>query len=58
MSNTKETILSVDGMTCPSCISHVEGALCDLEGIGKVEVKLQEARSASSTTPPARTSGR
>jgi len=41
---TKETVLSVEGMTCGSCVRHVEGALRRLEGVGGVEVKLQEGR--------------
>lgn len=44
MSNKKEAILSVDGMTCPSCIRHVESALSELEGIEKVEVKLKDGK--------------
>lgn len=43
MSN-KETILSVEGMTCSSCIRHVEHALSELEGIEKVEVKLKDGK--------------
>jgi copper chaperone len=42
MSNKKETVLKVDGMTCSSCIRHVEAALGELEGIDKVEVKLKD----------------
>lgn len=48
MSNKKETILSVEGMTCSSCIRHVESALSELEGIEKVEVKLKEGKVLSS----------
>lgn len=44
MSNTKNTILNVEGMTCTSCIRHVEGALHELEGIGKVEVKIKDGK--------------
>lgn len=44
MSNKKETILSVEGMTCSSCIRHVESALSELEGIEKVEVKLKDGK--------------
>lgn len=42
--STKETILEVDGMTCSSCVRHVEGALRKIEGIGAVEVKLREGK--------------
>jgi copper chaperone CopZ len=27
MSTAKETLLTVSGMTCPSCVRHVESAL-------------------------------
>lgn len=42
MSNEHDTILEVQGMTCPSCIRHVSSALTDLEGVGKVDVKLRD----------------
>jgi copper chaperone len=44
MSNKKETILDVEGMSCGSCVRHVEGALRGLEGIEKVEVRLREGK--------------
>ena len=44
MSNKKETILSVEGMTCSSCIRHVESALAELEGTERVEVKLKDGK--------------
>jgi copper chaperone len=44
MTNKKETILNVDGMTCSSCIRHVEAALRELGGIKKVEVRLEDGR--------------
>lgn len=40
--STKETILSVDGMTCSSCVRHVEEALRDLEGVGAIEVAPED----------------
>lgn len=42
MSNEQDTVLEVQGMTCPSCIRHVSSALTELEGVGKVDVKLRE----------------
>jgi copper chaperone len=42
MSNEKDTILEVQGMSCPSCIRHVTSALTDLNGVGKVDVKLRD----------------
>ncbi|MBA3396002.1 MAG: heavy-metal-associated domain-containing protein [Deltaproteobacteria bacterium] len=42
MSNEQDTILEVQGMTCPSCIRHVSSALTDLDGVVKVDVKLRD----------------
>jgi copper chaperone CopZ len=44
MSSTKETILAVDGMTCSSCVRHVEAALRQIDGVGTVEVKLRDGQ--------------
>lgn len=37
-----ETTLKVEGMTCPSCIRHVNAALRGVAGVREVEVKLRE----------------
>ena len=42
MKTEKDTILEVQGMTCPSCIRHVTSALSELDGVGKVDVKLRD----------------
>ena len=42
MSNERDTILEVQGMTCPSCIRHVSAALTELEGVAAVDVKLRD----------------
>ena len=42
MSNERDTVLTVEGMTCPSCIRHVTDALKDLDGVDQVDVKLKE----------------
>jgi copper chaperone len=42
MSSERDTILEVQGMTCPSCIRHVTSALEDLEGVGSVRVQLRD----------------
>ena len=42
MSNEQDTILEVQGMTCPSCIRHVSSALKELDGVGAVDVKLRD----------------
>lgn len=41
MKTSQETVLDVQGMTCSSCVRHVEGALRELEGVGGVEVDLR-----------------
>ncbi|WP_437934480.1 heavy-metal-associated domain-containing protein [Sorangium sp. So ce341] len=38
----KETTLKVDGMSCPSCIRHIDSALRELGGVDKVDVRLRE----------------
>jgi copper chaperone len=40
--STKPTILSVAGMTCPSCVRHVQAALKGVDGVEAVEVRLRE----------------
>lgn len=42
MSTSTETLLNVEGMTCSSCVHHVEEALRDLEGVGSIQVKLAD----------------
>ncbi len=37
-----DTLLIVDGMTCPRCSHHVTTALKELDGVEEVEVKLRE----------------
>lgn len=41
---TEEISLEVMGMSCGSCVSHVNAALSELEGVSKVEVRLREGR--------------
>jgi copper chaperone len=40
----QETVLDVMGMTCPSCVRHVDAALAELDGVAKVEVRLREGK--------------
>lgn len=42
--NNKETLLDVVGMTCPSCVRHVNAALAEIEGVAKVEVRLRDGK--------------
>lgn len=44
MSDRKETVLKVEGMTCMSCVRHVDHALRELEGIEDVEVRLRDGQ--------------
>lgn len=41
MSTAKHTSLQVLGMTCPSCVRHVDAALTALDGVEKVDVRLR-----------------
>jgi copper chaperone len=45
METTQKTVLRVDGMSCGSCISHVESALRDIEGVCHVDVRLKEGKA-------------
>ena len=36
----KKEKFDIQGMTCSSCVSHVEKAVCKLEGTKKVNVNL------------------
>lgn len=44
MSTTRETLLKVDGMSCSSCVRHINSALRGIEGVVDVEVRLKERR--------------
>lgn len=44
MESAHKTVLSVEGMTCPSCIHHVQSALRDLDGVRAVDVQLREGK--------------
>lgn len=44
MSVPNETILAVKGMSCPSCIRHIDEALKEVDGVSSVEVKLREGK--------------
>jgi copper chaperone len=36
------TVLEVQGMSCPSCIRHINDALGEVDGVIKIEVSLRE----------------
>lgn len=40
MQNTQDITLNVAGMTCGSCVRHINAAVRELPGIIDVEVKL------------------
>jgi copper chaperone len=40
MEANQETVLNVQGMSCPSCIRHVKEALNEVEGVSGVDVRL------------------
>ncbi len=45
MSETKETTLHVEGMTCGHCVKHVTDALRKVDGVSGVDVELGEKRA-------------
>lgn len=47
----KSLSLPVEGMSCASCVSHVEGALKDLPGVSDVVVNLGTRRASASYDP-------
>jgi copper chaperone len=44
MNEKTETLLDVQGMSCPSCVRHIDHALSDVEGVARVEVRLREGK--------------
>lgn len=46
MSKNRETLLDVMGMSCPSCIRHINDALAELEGITSIDVRLRDGKVA------------
>ncbi len=42
---TKEITMPISGMTCASCVSHVEKALNDIPGVEKATVNLATERA-------------
>lgn len=44
MSSNEQTVLDVQGMSCPSCVRHIKEALCDLEGVDAVDVRLADGQ--------------
>ena len=46
---SKEYVLGVGGMTCNNCVSHVETALSNIDGVLEVEVNLAGAKATINT---------
>jgi copper chaperone len=44
MNTQHETTLDVSGMTCPSCVRHVNAALRELDGVDNVDVRLRDGK--------------
>jgi Cu+-exporting ATPase len=52
---TEKVILPIGGMTCASCVAHVEGALSDVPGVLEVNVNLATEKANISFIPDAAT---
>lgn len=39
---SKTSVLEVDGMSCGSCVAHVNRALRDIAGVEHIDVRLRE----------------
>ena len=48
---TRKTSLSIGGMTCAACVSHVEGALTGVEGVAAASVNLATERASVEYVP-------
>ncbi|MCZ2076980.1 MAG: heavy-metal-associated domain-containing protein, partial [Bryobacterales bacterium] len=46
-----ELTLPISGMTCASCVSHVEGALKELAGVSRLTVNLATNKANLSFDP-------
>lgn len=42
-------LLSIQGMTCPSCVAHVKTALDAIDGVNNVEISYEQASAAITT---------
>lgn len=41
----RTTLLTIEGMTCGSCVHHVQQALADIEGVESVEIQFSRKRA-------------
>ena len=44
MKTNQETILNVEGMSCPSCVRHIDGALREVKGVREVNVQFEHGQ--------------
>jgi copper chaperone len=44
MKTHQETTLNVEGMSCPSCIRHIDDALREVQGVREVSVLLEQSQ--------------
>ena len=49
---TQELDLTIEGMTCASCVAHVERALSKVDGVDKVSVNLTTERAHLTLSSP------
>ncbi|WP_282128669.1 heavy metal translocating P-type ATPase [Roseobacter litoralis] len=54
MTDTSQTTLSIEGMTCASCVGRVEKALAGLDGVSEVAVNLASETARVSLDDPSR----
>ncbi|MFP7675637.1 heavy metal translocating P-type ATPase [Marivita sp. S0852] len=54
MTDINQTTLSIEGMTCASCVGRVEKALAGLDGVSDVSVNLASETARLSLDDPAR----
>lgn len=54
MTDTNQTTLSIEGMTCASCVGRVEKALAGLDGVSEVAVNLASETARLSLDDPSR----
>lgn len=44
MKKNEEIILNVEGMSCPSCVRHIDDALREVKGVREVNVQLERGQ--------------
>jgi copper chaperone len=45
MNRQRTTVLAVEGMSCGSCVRHVDEALGSIDGVTSVDVRLREGQA-------------